>query len=220
MALTLYFHPFASFCQKVLIALYENDTAFAPRLIDLGDPASRAELESLWPLVKFPVLRDDARGEIVPESSLIIDYLDRHYPGPIRFVPADAEAARRVHLLDRLYDYVAVQLTAVVLDALRPADRRDPLCVEQAKAAIGRAYEAAEDRVEDLDGATGNGFTLADCAAAPALFYADIVVPLTGRPKLAAYKERLLARPSFARVVEEARPYRALFPLPWPAAED
>lgn len=217
MSLTLYYHPFASFCQKVLIALYEKEIEFERRLIDLADPASRAELERVWPLTKFPVLVDDVRGETIPESSLIIDYLDHHYPGLIRLVPQDPEIARPVHLLDRLFDqYVAVQLTKVVIDALRPEGGRDPIGVEEAKSTIAKAFGIAEARLGEGPWATGEAFTLADCAAAPTLFYSNIVVPIAGYPKLAAYYRRLQQRPSFARVVEEARPYRRLFPLEWP----
>lgn len=218
MSLTLYYHPFASFCQKVLIAFYEKEIGFEPRLIDLGDPASRAELEAVWPLTKFPVLVDDDRGETIPESSLIIDYLDRHFPNGSRLVPGDPEAARPLHLLDRLFDqYVAAQLTIVVLDALRPEGSRDPIAVERAKATIATAFGIAEERLPAEGWAAGSDFTIADCAAAPALFYANVVVPVASYPKLAGYYGRLMARPSFARVVDEARPYRLLFPLDWPA---
>ncbi len=215
---TLYYHPFASFCQKVLIALYENGTPFEPRLIDLGAPASRAELLAVWPLSKFPVLRDVERDVTVPESSLIIDYLGRHYPGPSKLIPADPEEAMRVHLWDRLFDnYVANQLTKIVADQFRPEGRHDPDGVEQAKAMIAKAYVLIERDLPPGGWACGDGFTLADCAAAPALFYANIAVPFAGHPKLTAYYERLCARPSFARVIDEARPYRPLFPLEWPA---
>ena len=217
MSLTLYYHPFASFCQKVLIALYENDTAFEPRLIDLGDPDSRAELERAWPLVRFPVLLDEARDATVPESSIIIDYLQAHYPGPVRLVPDEADAATEARLLDRLFDnYIEVPLGTVVRDRLRPEEAKDPFGVDQAKALLADAYGAIEQRLGDRAWAAGESFTLADCAAAPALFYSNIVVPFADYPKLAAYYRRLLARPSFARVIEEARPYRALFPLGWP----
>lgn len=219
MPLALYFHPFASFCQKVLVALYEKEIGFEPRLIDLGDPASRADLEAVWPLAKFPVLVDDDRGETIPESSLIIDYLDRHFPETPRLVPEDPEAARPLHLLDRLFDqYVAAQLTIIVLDALRPEDSRDPIAVSRAKATIAKAYDVAEERLPNDGWAAGQDFTIADCAAAPALFYANIVAPVAGHARLAGYYARLMARPSFARVVDEARPYRSLLPLNWPPA--
>jgi glutathione S-transferase len=219
MALTLYYHPFASFCQKALIALYELGTPFEPHLIDLGDPASRAELAQLWPMARFPVLRDDARDVVVPESSLVIAYLDSLYPGPVKLVPADPDEALRVHLLDRLIDNdIALQVTKVVTDTFRPEGGHDPVGVEHARVQIAKAYAVLEDRIGDSGWATGAGFTLADCAAAPALFYANVVVPFGAHRRLAGYFERLLSRPSFARVVEEARPYRGLFPLEWPAS--
>ncbi|MDI1480325.1 glutathione S-transferase family protein [Polyangium sp. y55x31] len=219
MPLTLYYHPFASFCQKVLIALYENGTPFEPRRIDLGDPASRAELAAVWPLAKFPVLRDAERNVVIPESSLIIDYLGRHYPGPHALIPADPEEAMRVHLWDRLFDnYVAPHVTKIVTDHFRPEGRHDPEGVEQAKALIAQTYALIERDLPPGGWACGDTFTLADCAAAPALFYANIAVPFAQHPKITAYYERLCARPSFARVIDEARPYRRNFPLAWPAS--
>lgn len=219
MTLTLYYHPFASFCQKVLIALYEKQIEFEPRLIDLGDAAQRAELSRLWPLAKFPVLHDKASDVILPESSLIVDYLDRHRPETARLLPDDPEEARRVHLWDRLFDnYVATQLTKVVTDRFRAEGRDDPDGVEQAKATIATAYGIIDEELgRGGRWIAGDGFTLADCAAAPALFYANIAVPFERHEALSAYYQRLLARPSFARVIEEARPYRTLFPLDWPA---
>lgn len=218
MALTLYLHPFSSFCQKVLIALYENDTPFAPRVIDPGDPVSRGELEQVWPLAKFPVLRDEARNVTVPESSLIIDYLDRHYPGPRRLIPEDPDAAMRVHLWDRFFDnYVSTPLTKIVVDNFRPEGRHDPEGVDQAKALIASAYAIVERELGQGGWMAGEEFSLADCAAAPALFYANIAVPFGQHANLAAYYARLAARPSFARAVDEARPYRPMFPLAWPA---
>lgn len=217
MTLTLYYHPFASFCQKVLIALYENDTPFEPRLINLGDPSSRAELERVWPLAKFPVLRDEARGLTIPESTVIITYLARHHPGPTRLVPEDEGLWLRSQILDRFFDdYLAVSVTKVVVDTFRPEGGADPVGVGEAKALIARAYDILDSELPEGGWAAGEAFTLADCAAAPALFYANTIVPFGARPRLSAYYRRLEQRPSFARVVEEARPYRDLFPLPWP----
>jgi glutathione S-transferase len=213
MSLTLYFHPFSSFCQKVLIALYENATPFDGRLIDLGHPDGRAELAALWPLVKFPVLHDDARQRTVAESSIIIEYLQEQHPGPVRLLPDDPGTALAARFWDRFYDlHVQVPMQKVVSDRLRPAGTRDPYGVDAAKAALRTAYDIAE---AGLTGgfAVGEQFTIADCAAAPALFYADLVVPFReSHPGLAAYFDRLLARPSFARAVEEASPYRSYFP--------
>lgn len=216
--LTLYYHPFASFCQKALIAFYENDVPFDREIVDLGDPESRAAFQQVWPLAKFPVLRDEARGMVVPESSVIVDYLQRHYPGPVKLVPDDADLATRVHILDRVFDnYIAANVTKAVVDSLRPEGRSDPLGVEQAKAQIAIVYAMLDRELADGGWAAGGDFTLADCAAAPALFYSNIVVPFGEHRNLAAYYGRLAARPSFARAVDEARPYRHLFPLEWPA---
>lgn len=218
-ALKLYYHPFASFCQKTLIALYENETPFEPKLIDLGDPASRAELEAVWPFAKFPVLRDEARNATVPESSVIIAYQQGHYPGPVRLIPDNPDVATRVQVLDRVFDnYIAQSVTKTVIDTFRPEGRNDPDGVAQAKALIATAYDFLESELTEGGWAAGDDFTLADCAAAPTLFYANTIVPLGEHAKLAAYYQRLLARPSFARVVDEARPYRHLFPLEWPAS--
>ena len=215
--LTLHYHPFSSYCQKVLVALYERDVPFERNIVDLGDPAQKAALEALWPMGKFPVLRDEARGVTMPESSLIIAYLDRIHPGP-PLVPADPGSAMRVHLWDRLLDhYVETPMQKAVADNFRPEGARDPHGVEEARALLRRAWDMIEDALaKGGEWLVGDGFTLADCGAGPALFYANIVQPFAGRTALEAYYARLLVRPSFARAIEEARPYRHFFPLPWP----
>jgi glutathione S-transferase len=217
MTLTLHYHPFSSFCQKALVALYERDVPFERVVVDLGDPGQKAALERLWPMGKFPVLRDEALGATVPESSLIVEYLDRAHPGPPPLVPADPEAALKVRLWDRFFDqYVELPLQKAVGDTLRPEGARDPHGVGEAKALLERAYDLLEDRlVPGEPWVAGDDFTLADCGAAPALFYAAMVLPFAGRPRLEAYYARLRARPSFARAVDEARPFRHFFPLPW-----
>lgn len=221
MALTLYYHPFSSFCQKVLVALYERRVPFEGAVVDLGDPGQKAALELLWPIGKFPVLRDEAGGVTVPESTLIVEYLDRAHPGP-PLVPADPESAMKVHLWDRFFDhYVESPLQKAVGDTFRPEGARDPHGVEEARALLGRAYDLLEDALADHGNwVAGDAFTLADCGAAPALFYAYMVEPFAGRPRLEAYYARLRARPSFARAVDEARKYRNFFPLPWPRGWD
>jgi glutathione S-transferase len=217
--LKLYHHPFASFCQKALIAFYEKDVAFEPVFIDLGDPEHRARLKSVWPMMKFPVLRDERARRIIPESSLIIEYLDAIAPDRPALVPEESQAALQARLWDRFFDgFVAVNVTKIVIDRLRPEGRGDPDGVAQARATMIQALELLEREIAGREWAIGNRFSLADCAAAPSLFYAGTLVPLDGYPHVQAYFERLLARPSFARVVEEARPYRHLFPLPWPAS--
>lgn len=212
--LTLHYHPFSSFCQKVLVALYERDVAFTPYLVDLGDADARAAFEARWPLRRFPVLVDDETGRTIPESTTIIDYLDLHRPGPPPLVPADPGQAMDVRLWDRLFDnYVHLPMQRIVGDRLRPDDAKDPHGVAEARNLLGMSYRLLEERLAGRAWAAGDAFTLADCAAAPALFYADWVHPFrTDHPVLAAYFQRLLDRPSFARAVDEARPWRHLFP--------
>lgn len=213
MPLTLYYHPLSSFCMKVLIALYENGTPFTPHLVDLADEAAAANLKKLWPIGKFPVLRDNARNRTVPETSIIIEYLDRHYPGATRFIPADRALALQVRLQDRFYDlYVQLPMQEIVGERLRPADKKDPFGVARAKDRLGNVYAMIDRDMADRAWAAGDAFSMADCAAAPALFYAHKVVSLDGFKNTAAYRERLMQRPSFARVLKEAEPYFGLFP--------
>ena len=213
MSLTLHMHPLASFCWKVLIALYENDTPFEAHLVDLGDPEAAAAFKSLWPTAKMPLLVDEARDRIVPETSIIIEYLDTAYPGPVRFIPQDADAALRVRLLDRLFDlYVQEPMQKIVGDRIRPAGAQDPHGVAHARSQLAMAYDLLEAELAGRTWAAGEHFSLADCAAAPGLFYANKVAPLSEHPTVSAYLDRLLARPSFQRVLGEAEPYFAMFP--------
>jgi glutathione S-transferase len=213
MSLTLHFHPLSSFCWKALIALYENDTPFAANKVDLGNPVEREALLKLSPIGRFPVLEDTSRRDVVPESSIIIEYLDRHYPGRIRFIPAEPQAALQTRLRDRFLDlYLHLQMQKVVGDRLRPAGARDPHGVEQARVQIRKSYDIFETQLSDSEWAIGSDFGLVDCAAAPPLFYCSQFEPFGERGKLRAYFERLTARPSFARVLKEAEPYFAMFP--------
>jgi glutathione S-transferase len=214
MSLHLYLHPLASFCWKALIAFYENDTAFEPHIVDLGNETSRAEFKKIWPIGKFPVLRDEARGQTIPESSIIIEYLSQHYPGKTQLVPTDADLARETRLCDRFYDlYVSEPMQKIVGDRLRPPGKNDPHGVEQAKVLLQIAYGMIDEAMKTKTWAMGDGFSMADCAAAPALFYANLVMPFADAHRnAAAYLRRLMERPSFARVVREAQPYFALFP--------
>lgn len=215
MSLTLHYHPLSTYCMKALVGLYELDVPFEKHLVDLGDAASRAALLEVWPMGKFPVLRDEAAERTVPESSILLEYADRLHPRGPRLVPADPERALTVRLRDRFYDlYVCEPMSKIVTDNLRPEGKHDPHGVEDARARLRTAYAIAEDELRGTTWAAGDAFTLADCAAAPALFYANKVVPFGGdHPRLAAYFERLSARPSFARVLEEAKPYLHLFPV-------
>lgn len=212
MALELYGHPFSSYTWKVLIPLYENETPFTFRSVDPAFPDNGAAFRELWPLAKFPLLIDDDAP--VMESSVIIEHLQQRHPGPVGFIPDEPEAALQVRMLDRIFDnHVMAQMQRVVNDALRPPERRDAIEVQQAKAALDRGYDWLEGYLDGRTWAAGD-FSLADCAAAPALFYADWVHEIgAARPNLSAYRARLLARPSVKRAVDEARPYRAYFPL-------
>jgi glutathione S-transferase len=214
MSLTLHFHPLASYCHKVLVALYENDTPFTPNLVNLGDEAERAALLKLWPIGKFPVLSDHARDQTIPESTVIIEYLDSHYPGRTAFIPADPELGRETRLRDRFYDsYVHEPMQKIVGDRIRPAGSKDPHGVEEARARLRTSYNMINWEMATRTWAMGEAFSLADCAAAPALFYANEVMPFGDRhANVAAYLGRLKARPSYARVLKEAEPYFAMFP--------
>jgi len=214
MTLSLCLHPLSSYCHKALIALYENGTPFEPEMINLGDEASRARFFELWPLGKIPVLRDHARGCTIPETSIIIEHLERHYPGRLRLLPEDTDECLQARLWDRVFDfYVMTPMQQIVGDRLRPAEERDARGVAEARATLAKAYALIERQVAGKTWAIGERFSLADCAAAPALFYAGIVAPFAGdHPQLSAYFERLLQRPSVARVIDEARPYFQYFP--------
>lgn len=214
MSLKLYYHPLSSFCHKVLIALYEADIPFEPVLVDLGDEKSSAPFKALWPIGKFPVLRDEARDCTIPESTVIIGYLDAHYAAG-RFLPATGDQAWQTSFWDRFYDhYVHYPMQKAVGDNLRPADKRDPHGVEQAMTQMRKAFDIADDAMRSRSWAIGDTFSMADCAAAPALFYGNLVNPFTGTHKaLAAYLERLKQRPSYARALREAEPYFDMFPM-------
>jgi glutathione S-transferase len=217
MTLELYAHPFSSYCQKVLTALYENATPFTFRLLGPDDPVTFAEFAALWPIRRMPVLLDD--GHAVMESSVIIEHLELRHAGPVRLIPADPQVALEVRLLDRFLDnYVMTPMQKIVGDHLRDEDERDPRGVADAHTLLATAYDWLDARLDGRTWAAGDDFTLADCAAGPSLFYADWVHPIPDELRGArAYRRRLLARPSFARAVDEARPYRPLFP---PGAPD
>jgi glutathione S-transferase len=214
MSLTLHFHPLASFCWKALIALYENDTPFTPNSVDLGSPAARAALLKLWGIGKFPVLRDEARDQTIPESSVIIEYLDRHYPGRTKFVPEDPDLAGQTRLRDRFYDlYVHLPMQKIMADRRRPQQGKDPYGVEEARAQLRTSYGMIEQQMSGGGWAMGENFSLADCAALPALFYGNMAEPFGDANKsVSAYLDRLKARPSVARVMREAEPYFDMVP--------
>jgi glutathione S-transferase len=214
MSLTLHFHPLSSFCHKALIALYENGTPFTPHVVDLMDAKDAADFKTIWPIGKFPVLRDDARGRTIPESSIVIEYLDRHYPGRTSFIPKDAEQALETRLRDRFFDlYMNVPMQKVVTDKLRPAGETDSYGVAQAKAQLQTALRIVDEWMAKNTWAVGDAFTMADCAAAPALFYANMMMPLGDtHSNAAAYLDRLMQRPSYARALKEAEPFLKMMP--------
>ncbi len=214
MTLTLYLHPLASFCHKVLIAFYENELAFQPVTVDLADPGSASPLLARWPAGKIPVLYDAERDRTVPETSIIIEYVQQHYPGPIPLLPTNAEERLDARLWERFFDlYVSTPMQKIVTDRLRPENGKDPIGVTDARRALDTAYAMIDGQVEGKRWAIGDAFTIADCAAAPALFYASIVHPFDrGQRNLEAYFERLLDRPSMRRALHEARPFFSMFP--------
>lgn len=210
LSLTLYFHPLASYCHKVLIALYERGTPFTPEIVDLSDAAHRERLAAHWPLCKFPVLHDAARGRSVPESTIIIEYLDRHAPGRHPLIPMDAGAALDVRLWDRLVDqYVHTPMQEIVLERIRGTGAD----TAPQRALLDASYRLIEQKLGTHAWLVGDAFTMADCAAAPALFYAATLQPLPPElPALCGYFERLMSRPSVQRTLQEARPYFHFYP--------
>ncbi|KYF68208.1 glutathione S-transferase [Sorangium cellulosum] len=213
MPMKLYAHPFSSYCQKVLIALYEHETPFELRLLAPGNEQAAAEHEALWPLKRMPVLLDE--GRTVVEASIIVEYIDLHHPGSSRLLPEDPRAALDVRMMDRFFDnYIMTPMQKLVFDSLRAAEDRDRQGVAEARQLLDTAYRWLEGAMAGREWAAGGAFSLADCAGGPALFYADWAHPISEAfPNVRAYRRRLLARPSFARAIDEARPYRAFFPL-------
>jgi glutathione S-transferase len=213
MVLELYGHPFASFVWKPLIALYERDVPFGFRIVDPDNPQNQQRIAELSPTGQFPALVDGARE--VTESNAVIEYIDLYHGSAPPMVPADPKEALEARMMADVFDdYVDVPMQRIVAEAFRGEGEEDPRGVADAKAVLDRSYAWLDRRMRNREWAACNRFTIADCAAAPALFYADWVYPIPdGYAALATFRARLLARPSVARVVEEARPYRVLFPL-------
>lgn len=210
--LTLYYHPLAAYCWKPLVALYDTGTKFTPHPIDLSVPQDAALLESIWPMRQFPALQDGATR--VPESSIIVEHLDLHHPAATRMIPLDPQAALPVRLWDRFFDMnIQLVMQQIVNDALRPPERRDPQVVDEARRKLDRAYSIAERHLAGQGDWAAGAFSLADCAALPALFYAGAIHPFDAHPAMTAYFDRLVARPSCARVLAEAKPCFHLFPF-------
>ena len=213
MSLTLHYHPLSSFCQKALVALYEGGIDFTPLLVDLGDKKSRAAFVALWPLGKFPVLQDDARHRVIAESTIIIEYLAQHYPSARSLVPEDADRALDARKWDRFLDlYIHLPMQKIVGDRLRAKGERDATGVANARAQMHTASAMLDAHLAGRTWLSGDAFTMADCAATAALYYGNLTTPFADYPAISAYFARLMARPSFARVVKEAEPYRHMFP--------
>lgn len=211
MPLTLYYHPLSSYCHKVLTALYENDTPFTGVIVNLGDAGERADLEARWPIGKFPVIHDANSDRNVAESSIIIEYLDRFFRGDTVLIPTDIDDALEVRLWDRIFDtYVHTPMQEIVADRIGGSQGD----MAPRRQMIARAYGMIDRHMEGRDWINRSGFSLADCAAAPSLFYAHVLVPIgTGTPNLKAYFDRLVERPSYRRVLEEAKPFFQYFPF-------
>ncbi|MET0272286.1 MAG: glutathione S-transferase family protein [Phenylobacterium sp.] len=221
MTLRLHLHPLSSYCWKALIAFYEASVPFEPVMLgNLGDPAERARFDALWPLGKFPVLEDTESGLVLGEVSVIVEHLARTQPAAAGLVPLDWEAAREVRLLDRVFDpYLQGPMQRITSDLLRPEEVRDPYGRAQAKQELLKAYDVLEQRLAGRAWAAGEGFTLADCAAAPALFYGHMRQPIPETlSTLTAYRKRLEARPAVARAIAEAQPYLHMVPREGPGA--
>lgn len=215
MALRFYYHPLASFCHKVLTALYEKKIAFEPVIVDFGNPESVAAFKKVWPMAKMPVLVDEDRGQTIAETTIILEYLDRHFGGS-QLLPADPNEALTARFWDRFYDFHVEQpMQKIVTDRIRPDGKGDPFGVEQARAQLREAYGVIEEHMAGRSWTIGEAFGIADCSAAPALFYANTVEPLGDEfPHTAAYLSLLMRRPSFTRVLLEAEPYFQMFPMP------
>ena len=215
MTLKLYLHPLSSYCQKALMALYENDTPFDRAILDGSEPIW-GEFTALWPIGKFPILTDGAR--VVTEATIIVEYLDAHYPGAMRFIPDDRSAAVEVRQLDRFFDnYINTPQQRIVAIAIE----RDQGDVAKFRGQLDTAYKVLDRWMAGREWAAGGAFSLADCAAAPALLYADWTHAIPKEHQnVWAYRDRLLARPSYARALDEARPFRHMFPLGAPTDRD
>jgi glutathione S-transferase len=208
--LTLYGHPISSYTWKVLTALYENGTPFEPITVDQN---TYADFIAKWPMGKFPILLDTDRKRMITETSVIIEYLDRYYPGPAPLLPNDFDTALEVRRWDRVFDHMNTTLTKLVIDNIRPEGQRDPYGVEEARRIMGGIYTVVEAQLRDGGFIVGDTFTMADCSAAPALWYGTRNAPLEGQfPRIAAYLERLKARPTFARAVRESKPLFHMYP--------
>lgn len=212
--LVLHGHPLSNFCQKAIVALYEKAAPFRLQFLDLGDEAARSRHYAMWPLGKMPVLEDEESGDIIPEATIIVEYLEARRPGDAQLIPADPDLAWRVRLADRIFDlHMMANVGRIVGDRLRPEGQHDEIGVADARRQLATALDIVEARMADSPWAIGEAFTLADCGAGPALFYADMIQPFEAtHPNAWAYLQRLKARPSYARALKESEPYLHMVP--------
>lgn len=213
MSLKLYMHPLSSYCHKAMIAFYENEIPFEAKRVD--DPEIFGELKNLWPIGRFPLLRDESRDRLVPEASIIIEYLAQHYPGKVKLIPDDPDLARQVRMRDRFFDnYMHAPMQKFAFDRVRPQDKRDEYGVDEARALYRTALDMIEVSMANKTWAMGDEFTMADCAAAPTLYYGNrFFGPFReSHPNTTAYLDRLCSRPSYARALEGAKPFFKFLP--------
>jgi len=208
-------HPLASFCHKPLIALYESGVPFEFVHVDLADAKSRADFAAIWPMAKMPALEDTERGQVIGESVAVIEYIAAFHPGALSMIPEDPDEAWRARMWNSFHDsYLQAPMQKIVADTFRPEGSKDPAGVAESRALLRQTYDILERELAGKTWNLGDRFSLADCSAAPALFYSDLLEPLApGWPNLSAYLDRLMARPSYARVLQEAEPWFPNFPL-------
>jgi glutathione S-transferase len=210
----LYYNPVSSYSQKALIAFYEKNAKFEPVVVNLMDAAGRAEYEKVYPMGKVPYLKVEDKGRAVPESTSIIEYIERHSPGGTKLIPDDPDAALEVRTWDRFFDcYVNDPMQKIFFDGMRPAGKNDPVGVQEARSRLDKAYAILEPHLANKTWAVGKDFTMADCAAAPPLGYARMVHPFEKFKNVTAYMNRLTERPSFQRALKEAEPILAAMNL-------
>jgi len=208
----LYFHPVSSYSQKTVMAFYEKGASFDPVVVTLTDPVSKAQYLKVHPLGKLPLLVVEGGEWKIPESSIIIEYIDRHCTGGTRLIPEDLDLARQTRFRDRFFDlYITEPLTKIFFDGRRPEHERDPYGVMRARETLTTALGMLDERMAKNTWALGDDFSMADCAAAPALAYCRMLHSFDAHKNVAAYANRLLERPSFKRVQKEAEPYLSTF---------
>ena len=201
----LYYHPLSTYCQKVLVAIHEKGARYKPHIVDLMNPESRDEYRELYPMGKVPLIVLN-HGPLIPESSIIIEYLDG-LGGP-RMISTDPDVARKTRFKDRFIDlYLSDSVGTLFFENRKPAEAQDAQKIETSRYRIKAAYDFLEYEISDQTWANGEDFSMSDCAAAAALLYAPDVAPYDDYPSISSYAERLSARDSVRQAREEAAPY-------------